>query len=129
METVTIHFRNKFIVAHEVVFPEKLSRNLVESFRFVLKSWVYHKDMSMLNLDHHMNKRVSYQLRSTTSNTRSRSINYELAKIACTFFETDFLFICHIAAVFKKHPEYNGICFSDDGSVIFIKAFKHNYGE
>lgn len=125
-----IEFKDKGCLAHEVVFPDDIHRNIPNAFRFALKSYLYYKDRALFEFS-------TYSKMS--SNTISRQlgagrsvnllINYTTAKAACDFFEIDITRLYSIAEHFVNNREYNAIGFNESGHVLFIKAFKFMYSD
>lgn len=125
---LTIEFKDKGCLAHEVVFPDDIHRTVPNAFRFALKSYLYYKGRALFEFS--LNSDIS-------NNTISRQlgcgknvnllIKYDTAKAACDFFDIDIIWLYSIAEQFVKYRKYNAIGFNEQGNVIFFKAFQHIY--
>lgn len=129
MSILTIQFRdNNRLIASEVVFPDDIERNLINAFRFALKAYLYYKDLALLDFSLH--SKIHHQTVARhigISKQSSLIIRYDIAKQACEFYGVKFEYLYHIAQQFVKNPEYNSISFIEDGTVIFVKAFKISF--
>lgn len=124
--SLLIEFRQRKIAA-ELVFPECLPRNTTNAFRFVFKSYMYHKDLTQL--DYAQAKGITIALVNRNiglSVHANATINLQMAKDICEFFNINFEHMCMIAEKFVKNAEYNSISFAP-GKVIFLIAFHQNF--
>lgn len=129
--SLSIIFRkNQLVIAHEVVFENTFERTLTNAFRFILKSYLYHKDLALFQYSSSDNLSSNTVARHLGLSKQSCSfINKELAIKACAFFNVNFKFICALAKEFVNNPQYNAVSFTDKDQAVFFKAFKHTYCE
>lgn len=131
MSTLTIEFRDNNRIASEVVFlDEEIERTVANAFRFALKAYLYYKDYRLLDFSEKSginHQTVARQLGATKSVTQA--INHKMATDVCEHYNVPFEYLYVIAEQFVKNPEYNSISFKEDGTVIFLKAFKLRFGD
>lgn len=125
---LNIIFKDRVHIAHEVVFNNDIRRDIAGCFRFVLRSWLYYKDIDLKSFStavdipfNKVHRNIGYGI------STNRKIQYSLAKEACIFFGTSIEYIYAIAEQFLKNPLYNGISFDGD-TVIFLTCFEFNAG-
>lgn len=125
--SLLIEFRQRKIAA-EIVFPDdKLARTTTNAFRFVFKSYMYHKDLTQLDYAVDRNMSIAIVNRNVGLSVHANAtINLEMAKDICEFFNINFEHMCMIAEKFVNNPEYNSISFAP-GKVIFLIAFRQNF--
>lgn len=126
---ITIEFKNRPAIAHEVVFPVYMELNITNAFRFALKSYLYHKDLALNQFHPHSGLSSNTLLRQLgITKGGNKFITYKTAVAACNFFGVEFDFLYLVAEQLVKNPEYNAISFAkNDSKVIFFKAYKFQY--
>lgn len=131
MTTLTIEFRDGAKIAAEVVFnDDEIERTMPNAFRFVLRSYLYYKDFRLLDFSAHSginHQTIARQVGSTKNVTQL--INHKLALDVCNYYGVKFEYLCAIAEQFVKNSDYNSISFNENGTAIFIKAFKLKFAD
>ena len=115
-------------IAHEVVFPSNVERNLNTCVKFVTQSYLYFKELSANDFAQVLNKSHSFVYREFTVSTCSNiTINEQMLQAFCDHFNIDIKQVYHIAnQLLQSH--YNVLIVNEDLSIAkFLYGYKVSF--
>lgn len=115
--------------AAEKVFPDTLERTFPNVFRFIFHSYVYYKDILLVDFQNSFDINPSAVCRNLTSYTlKAKTLNLNVVQAVFKHLNLDFKKFCVLVEQFQDATYCNSVTFTDN-TVIFFNAFEQSFGE
>lgn len=115
-------------IAHEIVYPEDLPKNIRNSFRFICSNYVYHIDSSLGQLASQTDFFPEKIYRNVTGyKARCNRLNQDVIDTVFNILNLDFQSVLKVAFLFQK-SNCNAVSFTED-TVVFFNAVEQSFGE